>query len=60
METGHTNGMSGSAAPLYSFNIEELYDYDLPNIRRPSEALTAMASQPMRFATSKPGRGPTM
>ena len=30
-----------SGAPLYAFNIEELYDYDLPNIRRPSEALTA-------------------
>ena len=32
-----------SGAPLYAFNIEELYDYDLPNIRRPSEALTAAA-----------------
>ena len=35
------NGSHG--APLYAFNIEELYDYDLPNIRRPSEALTAAA-----------------
>ena len=35
-----------NTSPLYSFSIEELYDYDLPNIRRPSEALTAMAQQP--------------
>ena len=27
---------------LYSFNINELYEYDLPNIRLPSDALTAM------------------
>ena len=46
-------------APLYSFNIEELYDYDLPNIRRPSEALTAMASQPMRLAAGRPAVQPT-
>ena len=37
----------GGSAPLYSFNIEELYDYDLPNIRRPSEALTAMSKMPI-------------
>ena len=42
-----TTGSVG--APLYAFNIEELYDYDLPNIRRPSEALTA-AAQPMRLS----------
>jgi len=33
------------SASLYSFNIQELYDYDLPNIQRPSEQLTAMISQ---------------
>ena len=40
---------SGSAgAPLYAFNVEELYDYDLPNIRRPSEALTAASKPQLR------------
>ena len=29
---------------LYGFNIEEVYDYDLPNIRKPSTTLTAMSS----------------
>ena len=41
------------SAPLYAFNIEELYDYDLPNIRRPSESLTAMAQQPMQASFKK-------
>ena len=36
------------SAPLYAFEISELYDYDLPNIRKPSEALT-QASKPMRM-----------
>ena len=38
---------------LYSFNINELYDYDLPNIRRPSDALTAMASQKLHSGSRK-------
>ena len=38
---------------LYSFNINELYDYDLPNIRRPSDALTAMASQKLNSGSRK-------
>ena len=52
------DAVAGSAgAPLYSFAVEELFDYDLPNIRRPSEALTA-ATQPMRssFARSAGSR----
>lgn len=40
---------------LYGFNIEELYDYDLPNIRKPSETLTAMASQKLRSPPSSRG-----
>ena len=45
---------AGGSAPLYSFNIEELYDYDLPNIRRPSHALTAMSRMPISTSfTSK-------
>ena len=39
-------------APLYAFNIEELYDYDLPNIRRPSESLTAAAQGRSSFSRS--------
>ena len=38
---------------LYSFNINELYDYDLPNIRRPSDALTALANQKLRAPGSR-------
>ena len=38
---------------LYAFNVEELYDYDLPNIRRPSEALTAMTMPKLRGAQSR-------
>ena len=52
-------GMQGMEAAgqvsLYSFNINELYDYDLPNIRRPSDALTAMASQKLRSPGSRKG-----
>jgi len=43
---------------LYQFNIDELYDYDLPNIRRPSDALTQLASQKLRTGSrgGAPGR----
>ena len=40
---------------LYSFNINELYDYDLPNIRRPSDALTALASGKLRQPGTRTG-----
>lgn len=55
--------MGQGAVSLYGFNIEELYDYDLPNIRKPSETLTAMASQRLRSspAVSRgPGRLPPL
>ena len=38
---------------LYSFNIRELYDYDLPSVVRPSDALTAMASQKLNSGSRK-------
>ena len=38
---------------LYSFNVSELYDYDLPSVRRPSDALTAMASQKLNSGSRK-------
>ena len=33
---------------LYAFSVEELYDYDLPNIHKPSAHLTAMTAQRLR------------
>eukprot|EP00965_Chrysotila_dentata_P141342 4671292-Pleurochrysis_carterae.AAC.1 len=47
---------NSNQASLYAFNVEELYDYDLPNIRRPSEAITALSSQKLRSPlTSRAG-----
>eukprot|EP00304_Pavlova_gyrans_P012708 CAMPEP_0206041750 /NCGR_PEP_ID=MMETSP1466-20131121/6142_1 /ASSEMBLY_ACC=CAM_ASM_001126 /TAXON_ID=44452 /ORGANISM="Pavlova gyrans, Strain CCMP608" /LENGTH=4121 /DNA_ID=CAMNT_0053416453 /DNA_START=38 /DNA_END=12403 /DNA_ORIENTATION=- len=40
------NGSSAAGAQaLYGFNVEELYDYDLPNIRSASATLTAMVGR---------------
>ena len=38
---------------LYSFDTKELYDYDLPSVVRPSDALTAMASQKLNSGSRK-------
>jgi hypothetical protein len=37
---------------LYGFNIEELYDYDLPNIRAASTTLTAMVGRTVNPAAA--------
>jgi hypothetical protein len=44
-------GAPGSQA-LYGFNIEELYDYDLPNIRSASATLTSMVGRAVNPAAA--------
>ena len=54
IEAPPTDATQGGVS-LYGFSIEELYDYDLPNIRKPSETLTAMASQRLRSPPTSRG-----